>query len=123
MKISVQRRHAVMVEDGAFSHKIDYVTFLKEILNPEGHPNRMTISKVTAILLRGWILPIGGASALKGLRLQPAQQACLMTYPYNSQKLTPPWQLSNALLPNQARLVETFFLLLTKVHTSPACLD
>ena len=27
-------------------------------------------------LLNGWILPIGGASAVKGLRLQPAQQAC-----------------------------------------------
>ena len=29
-----------------------------------------------AILLNGWILPIGGASAAKGLRLQPAQLAC-----------------------------------------------
>ena len=26
MKISLQRRHALMVTDGAFSHKIDYVT-------------------------------------------------------------------------------------------------
>ena len=34
-----------MVEDSAFSHKIDYV-----------------------ILLNGWILPIGGASAVEGLR-------------------------------------------------------
>ena len=40
-----------MVEDWAFSHKIDYV------------------------LLNGWNLPIGEASAGKGLRLQPAQQA------------------------------------------------
>ena len=37
--------------------------------------NRITGSKVTAILLTGWILPIGGASAVKGLHLQPAQQA------------------------------------------------
>ena len=29
------------------------------------------------ILLNWWILPIGGASAGKGLRLQPVQQACL----------------------------------------------
>ena len=35
-----------MVEDGAFSHKIDYVTIFWEIL------------------LNGWILPIGGASAM-----------------------------------------------------------
>ena len=29
-----------------------------------------------SILLKGWILLIGGASAGEGLRLQPAQQAC-----------------------------------------------
>ena len=66
-----------MVGDGAFSHKIDYVTIFKEILNLEGHLNRITGSKVTVILLNGWILPIGGASSVKGLRVQPAQQACL----------------------------------------------
>ena len=66
-----------MVKDGAFSHKIDYITILKEILNLEGHPNRITGLKVTAILLNWWIFPIGGALAVKGLRLQPAQQACL----------------------------------------------
>ena len=48
----------------------------KEILNLERHPNCITGSKVTAILLNGWILPIGAASAVKGQRLQPAQQAC-----------------------------------------------
>ena len=40
-------------------------------------PPRPNGLKVTAILLNGWILPIGGASAVKGLRLQPAQQACV----------------------------------------------
>ena len=35
-------------------------------------------SKVTAILLNGWILPIGGASWVKGLPLQPAG---LFNYP------------------------------------------
>ena len=39
---------------------IDYVTFFKEILNLEGHPNRITGSKFTAIFLNGWILPVGG---------------------------------------------------------------
>ena len=34
-------------------------------------------SKVMVILLKGCILLIGGASAGEGLRLQPAQQACL----------------------------------------------
>ena len=56
-----------MVEDGAFSHKIDYVTIFLEILNLEGHQNRNTGSRVTAILLNVWILPIGGASAVEGL--------------------------------------------------------
>ena len=61
-----------MVEDGAFSHKIGYVTICKEILNLEGHRNRITGSKITAILLNEWILSIGEASAVKGLRLQLA---------------------------------------------------
>ena len=36
--------------------------------------------KVTTILLKVWILPIGGASAGEGLRLQPAQQACFVRF-------------------------------------------
>ena len=40
----------------------------------------MTGLQVTAILLNGSIMPIGGASAVKGLRLQSAQQACLLPY-------------------------------------------
>ena len=42
-----------MVEDGASSHKIDYVSKFEEILNLEGHQNRITGSKVMAILLNG----------------------------------------------------------------------
>ena len=49
--------------NGVFSHKVDYVTISKEILNTEGHPNRIACSKVTAILLNGWILPVGVASS------------------------------------------------------------
>ena len=49
---------------------------IKTFLNPEGHQNRISGSKVTAILLKRWILPIGGGSSGEGLRLQPAQQAC-----------------------------------------------
>ena len=56
-----------MVGDGAFSHKIDYVTNLLKILNLEGHQNRNTGSRITVILLNGWILPIGGASVMEGL--------------------------------------------------------
>ena len=60
---------------------------IKSFLNPEGHQNPISGSKVTAILLKGWIWPIGEASAGEGLRLQPAQQACfsLVTTQKNTQ--------------------------------------
>ena len=51
---------------------------LKETLNLEGHPNHIAGSKAKVVLQNGWILPIGGASAVKGLRLQPTQQACFI---------------------------------------------
>ena len=53
---------------------------IKNFLNPEGHQNTISGSKVTAILLQGWILPIVGASSGEGLRLQPAQQACFLYF-------------------------------------------
>ena len=49
-------------------YKIDYAIVIKNFLNPEGHQNPINGSKVTAILLKGQILPIGGASAMEGLR-------------------------------------------------------
>ena len=53
-----------MVGDGAFSLKIEYVAIFQVILNLEGHLTRITGLRVTAILLKGWILPIDGASAV-----------------------------------------------------------
>ena len=47
----------------SFSHKINYVLILMEILSPEGQTNRITGSKVSATLLNGLILPIGEASS------------------------------------------------------------
>ena len=41
---------------------------IETFLNPEGHHNHISGSKVTAILLKGLILPIGGASAGEGMR-------------------------------------------------------
>ena len=63
MKISLRRHHTLTVADGALNLKINYVTTLKDILNPEGYPYRITGSKVTANLLNGWFFPIGGASS------------------------------------------------------------
>ena len=59
-----------MVEDEAFSHKNRLCYYFQGILNPEGNQNCNTGSKVTAILLNGWIFPIGGASAMKGMGLR-----------------------------------------------------
>ena len=64
-----QARHAQTVRDSSSNYKIDYVIVIKNFfLNIEGHQNPINGSKVTAILLKGWILPIGGASAVEGLR-------------------------------------------------------
>jgi hypothetical protein len=41
---------------------------IKNFLNPKGHQNPINGSKVMAILLKGWILPIGGASPVEGLQ-------------------------------------------------------
>ena len=53
---------------------------IKTFINPKGHQNQISGSKVTAILLKWRILPIGGASAGEGLRLQPVQQACFYIF-------------------------------------------
>ena len=53
-----------MVEDGAFSHKIDYFAFFGEILNLERYPNYTPGSRVTAILLNWLILPIGRVASV-----------------------------------------------------------
>ena len=63
-----------MVRYRGSSYKI-VIIVIKNFLNPEVHQNSISGSKVTAIQLKGWNLPIGGASAREGLRLQPAQQA------------------------------------------------
>ena len=77
---ALRRRHAQTVRDRCSSYRIDYVIVIKNFLNPDGHQNPITSSKVTAILLKRWILPYGGASAREGLRLQPVQQACFIYY-------------------------------------------
>ena len=53
-----------MAGNGAFGLEIDYITVSWDILNLKGHQNCITGSRVTAILLNGWISPIGGASAV-----------------------------------------------------------
>ena len=65
---ALRRHNAQTVGDRASSYKIDYIIGIKTFLNPKGHQNRITGTKVTAILLMGWILPNGGSSAVEGLQ-------------------------------------------------------
>ena len=64
---ALRRLHAKTVRDRCSSYKIDYVIVIKNFLNPEGHQNPISGSKVTAILLKGWILLVYRASAREGL--------------------------------------------------------
>ena len=60
---ALRRWHAQMVRDSTSSYTIDYVIVIKNFLNTEGHRNPISGSKVPAILLKGWIFPIGRASS------------------------------------------------------------
>ena len=62
------RRHTQTVRDSSSSYKIDYGIVIKNFLNPDRHQNPINGSKVMAILLKEWILPIGRPSAVEGLR-------------------------------------------------------
>ena len=59
---ALRRRHAKTVRDRSYSYKIYYIIVIKNILNPQKHQNPISGSKVTAILLKAWILPIGGVA-------------------------------------------------------------
>ena len=61
----------------AFYRGVQERIFL-EIPNLEGHPNCITDSEVTTVLLNGLILPIGGASAVEGLRSTGLPRLVLM---------------------------------------------
>ena len=54
-----------MVGSGAFSHKIEWLTSFRRCL--DGHQNCITWLKVTAILLNGWIFPIGQSQGIPRL--------------------------------------------------------
>ena len=83
---ALRRRHTQTVKDSSLSYKIDYVKVMKSFLNPKGHQNGISGSKITVILPEGLILPIGGV-ALKGF----APAACaagLFGTSYSKQKNT-----------------------------------
>ena len=57
------RRHAQTVRDSSLSYKIDDVILILSFLNPEGHQNWISGSKVMVILLKGLILHICGVAS------------------------------------------------------------
>ena len=71
MKIYLRRRHALLVQDGAFSHKIDCVKMLSEIL--KGIQIALLVQELWQFAewvdFAYWWSCIG-----KGLRLQCAEQ-------------------------------------------------
>ena len=52
---------------------------IKNFLSLEGHKNPFSGSKVTSILLKMWILPIGGASVGEGLPCSPRSRLVFFT--------------------------------------------
>ena len=62
---ALRRRHAQTVKDSSSSYKIDYVIVIKKFLNLKGHQNCITGLRVTAILVKGYILPIGGVASTR----------------------------------------------------------
>ena len=63
MKISLWCCHASTVENGALSHKIDW------ILNTKRHQNQITGSRVLATLLKKWTFPIGQSGEVSRWRV------------------------------------------------------
>ena len=51
-----------LIGDSSLIDKMDYVKVTKSFLNPEGYQNSISGFKVTAILLKALILPIGGVA-------------------------------------------------------------
>ena len=60
--LNKHRRHSFGESNSsASSHEIGYVVQVQVILNAKGYPNWIIGSKITALFLNGWILPIGSA--------------------------------------------------------------
>ena len=64
--IKLRCRHTQTVEKCASSHKTNYIDIFSEILNHEGHLNRCISSKVTAVLLNGFILSTATGGVVSG---------------------------------------------------------
>ena len=85
---SVQCWHAQMVKNSATSHITNYIDIFTGNLNLEGHLYCCIGSKVTAILLNGWILPTGGVVSGRVCPAACAAGLFLNIYLFRRPKLT-----------------------------------
>ena len=58
VKITLQRRHALTVADGAFSHKIEYVTILRRFQIPKGIQIALLVQKLRRFCFMGGFCPL-----------------------------------------------------------------
>ena len=79
---ALQCLHSQMVRNSSLCSRIDYVIGFRNFLNPKGHQNPISGSKVMAILLK-MDLAYCWSCIGTGLCLQPAQQACFLRYKDN----------------------------------------
>ena len=81
-----------MVRDRSSSYKIVYIIVIKNFLNPKEHQNPISGSKSYGHFTEGVEFAYCWSCIGKGLRLQPAQQACFLMV-YNSFKLNKSWHI------------------------------
>ena len=72
-----------MVGDSFSSYKIDYVTKIWDILHLKGQKNCITSSKVMAVYLKEWILPVSGVALIKGLRVACVAGSFSINHPFD----------------------------------------
>ena len=65
--MSLRRRNALTVENGALSNKLDYVKTFKEIINLEGYPQRITGGWVCLLVKLHWEGSAPAAACAAGL--------------------------------------------------------
>ena len=77
----LRRGHAQTVRDSSSRYKIEYVIVIKNFLNPEGHQNPISGSKVTVFLLKGLIWPIGGVASERVCACSLRSRLVLIRFP------------------------------------------
>ena len=95
----------MIIWDSSSSYKIDFVKVINNFQNLKGYQNPIAGSKVTAIILKGWIWPIGGVAS--------GRVCFLMDLPFNLgesakfSKIAPPGHKKDAASGQNMTAVDT----------------